>query len=325
MDKTKSDVGPSKWTGISLASVLQLIIPAVLCSLIVYTVGTGEILDRIREVAPAWVAAALLVAQVQIALSALRWQLTARRIGVAFSFRRALSEYYLSGVINMTLPGGVLGDGVRAVRSQETKGLEAAAHAVVIERLAGQVALVAVLSVGLLLSGRSTLQVIGGLLLGLIVVSIFILPRLTQDVLRRLAPSFIKRFIVSVKRAWCGRRNAATQVFLSFLIVVANLASFALVAAATGVHLGMPEVLYTVPLILLAMLLPFSVAGWGYREGAAAAVFPLVGATAAEGVGASIVFGAVILLANLPGLLVFKNRQGRGGKLSSTDLSGGQS
>lgn len=324
MIKIQSDAGPSKRIGITLAHVLHVIIPVGLLSLVAYTVGTDEILDRMRAVAPAWVAVAFLVAQAQIALSALRWQLTARRIGVAFSFWRALAEYYLSGVINMTVPGGVLGDGVRAVRSRETNGLEAAAHAVVIERLAGQVALVGVLAVGLLLSGRSTLQVIGGLLLVIPVASVFIIPRLTGGVLRRLAPSFIERFIVSVKRAWCGHRDASIQVLLSFLIVVANLASFAFVAAATGVHLGVLDVLYTVPLILLAMLLPFSVAGWGYREGAAAAVFPLVGATAAEGVGASIVFGAVILMANLPGLFVFKSRQFGEEKLSSNELSGGQ-
>jgi len=55
--------------------------------------------------------------------------------------------------------------------------------------------------------------------------------------------------------------------------------------------------------------IPFSVAGWGYREGAAAVVFPLIGHSAALGVSASVVFGVVVLIANLPGTLVLLTRQ----------------
>jgi uncharacterized membrane protein len=58
------------------------------------------------------------------------------------------------------------------------------------------------------------------------------------------------------------------------------------------------------------MLVPLSVAGWGYREGAAAAVFPLIGASAAAGVSASVVFGAVMLGASLPGLAGLLVRKG---------------
>ncbi|NBB99079.1 MAG: UPF0104 family protein [Alphaproteobacteria bacterium] len=296
-----------------------VIVPLGLLALILYAVGTDDILDRIRSVAPVWVVAAFLAAQAQIVLSALRWQVTARHLGITFSFSRALAEYYLSGAVNMTLPGGVLGDGLRAVRSRQTMGLEPAAHAVVIERLAGQVALVAVLALGLLLSGRPGLQAAGGLLLGLMIVALFVLPRSRRGISWPAFPGGIGRFIVSVKIAWGGRRNAVLQVVLGVLIVTANLASFAFVAAATGLYLNVLQVLFAVPLVLLAMLLPFSVAGWGYREGAAAAVFPMIGATAAEGVGASILFGAVILVANVPGLFVFKSRQRRDRRAAEPD------
>jgi hypothetical protein len=88
------------------------------------------------------------------------------------------------------------------------------------------------------------------------------------------------------------------------MIVAANLAGFAFAAQAVGGQIGLPQVLYAVPMILAAMLVPLSVAGWGYREGAAAAVFPLIGASAATGVSASVVFGCVILVAGLPGIAV---------------------
>lgn len=292
-----------------LKRAAHLIVPIGLLVVIFYTVGSDEVLSRIGAITPGWIVAAFVAAQVQIVVSALRWQLTAQRIGVPMPLRRALAEYYLSGAINMTLPGGVIGDGVRAFRSREGNGLEAAAYAVVIERLAGQVALAAVLAIGLLWSGQSVLQAVGGGLLALFAVGVILGPRLLRIVPSRYVPDALRRFSTSLRLSWVGRRIGAIQILLSFMIVAANLACFAFVAAATGSRLGVVEVLYAVPLILMAMLIPFSVAGWGYREGAAAAIFTMIGLGAPAGVSASVVFGAVILVANMPGLFVFIMRR----------------
>lgn len=59
-------------------------------------------------------------------------------------------------------------------------------------------------------------------------------------------------------------------------------------------------ILVIVPLVLTAMIIPVGVAGWGWREGAAAALFPLAGASSAAGVAAGIVFGIAIMIAVLP-------------------------
>ncbi len=94
------------------------------------------------------------------------------------------------------------------------------------------------------------------------------------------------------------------QVPLAFVIVGLNLTSFSLCALATGTALSLESIVVLVPLILCAMLIPATVAGWGFREGAAAALFPLAGATATAGFAASLAFGLVILAASLPGLFV---------------------
>lgn len=307
---------PSGWGRAVLNRALHLIVPICLLFLIFSSVSSAEVLSRIAAIAPGWLVAALLAAQVQIVLSALRWQLTARSIGMPLPFGRALAEYYLSGAINMTVPGGVLGDGVRAIRSREINGFEAAAHAVLIERLAGQLALAVVLAAGLLLSGISTLQQVGVFAVALVTVGAILGPRLGRVLPMQDVPDVVGRFLSSIRQSWFGPRIGMTQMLLSLLIVAANLASFSFAAAATGSILGLVEVLYTVPLILFAMLIPFSIAGWGYREGAAAAIFPLIGATAAAGVSASVIFGAVILVANLPGLFVLMRRKKGTGRSS---------
>ena len=125
-----------------------------------------------------------------------------------------------------------------------------------------------------------------------------------------MLPPVVRRFLAAVRQSWFDRRAAPLQVALSLLIVALNLAAFVLAARATGVALDPADALLAVPLVLAAMLVPLSVAGWGYREGAAAAVFPLIGASAAAGVSASVVFGAVVLVASLPGLAVLLVRKG---------------
>ena len=72
-------------------------------------------------------------------------------------------------------------------------------------------------------------------------------------------------------------------------------------AAAVGLSLSFAAVVTLVPLILLAMLIPITISGWGLREGAAAALLPLAGATVSESLAASVVFGLVGLIAVLPG------------------------
>ena len=61
-------------------------------------------------------------------------------------------------------------------------------------------------------------------------------------------------------------------------------------------------------LLLLAMVVPITVSGWGVREGAAALLWPAVGLPAEQGVAISIGYGALIFLASWPGALVLLKR-----------------
>ena len=92
------------------------------------------------------------------------------------------------------------------------------------------------------------------------------------------------------------------------VILACNLGAFTLCAAATGTVLPPLAVISVVPLVLTAMVLPVSVGGWGVREGAAAALWPVLGASAEAGVAASVAFGLVILAASLPGAVALMER-----------------
>ena len=66
------------------------------------------------------------------------------------------------------------------------------------------------------------------------------------------------------------------------------------------------------PLILLTMLIPVTISGWGLREAAAAALLPLAGFVASEGLATSVAFGLVLLATSLPGIFFATRSPGTG-------------
>jgi uncharacterized membrane protein YbhN (UPF0104 family) len=257
---------------------------------------------------PFWLAAAAAVLTAQTVLQAFRWRLTAARLGIALGRRAALREYYLSQIVNQALPGGVIGDAGRAVRSRGAAGLMASAQAVVFERLAGQIALFVVMAAGF----GTTLLVPGGVewplwaraLVGGLVVTGLLVPVLLWALVRAGRVPKLKRQGADLTHALFAPDVRLRQGAFSLLAVLCNLAGFGFCAWAVGVPLTLPAIGSVVPLILLAMVIPLTISGWGLREGAAAALFPLTGASASDGLAASIAFGLVYLATVLPGLIL---------------------
>lgn len=249
---------------------------------------------RLRAADPGWLALSLAAVLAQTVLSALRWRGVAAAMGLGLTRRRAVTEYFVAQVINQTLPGGVPGDAARALRTRGAGGLRTAAEAVVVERLAGQGALFAVMVPAIVLSlafGRIDWP---GWTAWAIAVAVVVAGLL---VLTRPLPAWAAPLrVLGAPRVW------PVQLTLGLAIVALNLAGFVCAAWATGTALSAEAIVTLIPLILTAMLVPLSIGGWGWREGASAALFPLAGATPAAGLAASAAFGAVILLAALPGV-----------------------
>jgi uncharacterized membrane protein YbhN (UPF0104 family) len=268
-----------------------------------------EALRLLANADPWWFAGAIAALTVQTILSALRWRLTASRLGITVDVRKAVREYYLSQVINQSLPGGMVGDAARAVRSRAQAGLARAGQAVVLERLMGQIVMF------LFLAGAfaATWLAPGGLVwptavalpLALALAAGFAMPPLLWSATRM--PGLLGRWASLlheiIHAGLMQRGTLGRQVLLSLGTASCNLAAFAFCARAVGVSLPLGTLLAIVPLVLFTMLIPLSMSGWGLREGAAAALFPLAGATAAEGFATSVAFGLAFILAVLPGLV----------------------
>lgn len=270
-------------------NLIRLLVSLGLLALVIWFVAPEEIWHALRELQPIWLCIASLFLAAQIGLSALRWQVTAQALGHPLPQSWALREYGLSVAVNTFLPGGVMGDLARITRARHL-GWQVATASVVIERLAGQVAL-GVLAVGAVAfwlgGGQGIGLVIGGMIALLVMLRFLPAPR------------------AYLARAWLAPRLWRWQAVLTLLILSVNLAGYWAAARAIGLVLPPQAALTLIPLTLLAMLIPVTINGWGLREGVAAALWPLWGVATGQAVGASLAFGLACMIAGLAGLLIW--------------------
>jgi glycosyltransferase 2 family protein len=275
---------------------LRLAIPVLLLAVLWHLADGEEAVARLRQADPLWLLTALAALHAQTVLSALRWRLISGALGQPMTPGHAVREYYLAQVVNQTLPGGVMGDGASAMRAAPSGALSVAVAAVVLERALGQVALLLVLVAGFASSltfGRIQWPAGTLTLLLLVVAGVAIAARMLGTRFAGLR--------WTIARAFAPPGQKLRLMLFSLVVVALNLASFTATAYATGTSLTPEAITTLIPLILTAMLIPLSIGGWGWREGAAAALFPLAGATPEAGLVASATYGVLILTAALPG------------------------
>ena len=311
----------------ALILIAQTLVTLGLLALLWQVADGADALAVLLTVNPWWLVAALAALTLHTVLASERWRLTASALGLSFGRWHALREYYLAQLVNSTVPGGVVGDAGRAVRSREQAGLTVAAQAVVVERFAGQVAVLATMIIAVTV----TTLVPGGLewpewMLGLAAaITLASLALVGLLLAARFLPGRVGPRVAELSRtaaiALAGRRMVLPQLALSAGTTACILAAFWFCALSVGLSLPFAAIVTLVPLILLTMLVPITISGWGLREGAAAALLPLAGATASASLAASVVFGLVALMAVLPGLLGVW-RQPRPREIATTNTAG---
>lgn len=276
--------------------VFSILASAAVLGLVLWGADTQAVMAQLRGVSVAWLAAAVAALTAVTVLMAKRWQILARSFEVEIAYPRALGEYYLSQLVNLVLPGGVAGDVTRAVRQRHGATLARAAQSVVADRILGQGAMFSVLGIGMIVA----LLWPGGIdwppaawaavfaALGAIG-ALWVLTRFNTATGRFL-------------REVAGLFGQVRLGLLSAMIVGLLVFSFYACARATGTHVPPAGWLTLIPLVLSAMLVPLSVGGWGWREGAAAALSPLIGAAPSAGIATGIAYGAAMMIAALPGL-----------------------
>lgn len=284
----------------------RLLGAAVTFAVLVWRLGADPFRDGFSAVGGRALAAAAGLAVLTTVCCAWRWKIVARGLGADLSLPAAVAAYYRSLFLNVTLPGGVLGDIHRGVsHGRDVRDVGRGLRAVVWERSAGQ-AVQVVLTVVVLLALPSPVHSSMPLIAIAIVVA-----ALGAVLVARVRPGGGRSWWARVRRAAAGdirngllaRRAWLGITLASAMVVVGHAVTFLIAARAAGVTASPSRMLPLALLVMLAMVVP-SVGGWGPREGATAWVFGAAGLGADRGVATAVVYGVMVLVASLPGAAV---------------------
>jgi uncharacterized membrane protein YbhN (UPF0104 family) len=285
---------------------IRLAVAAGTLAVLVWQVGTDPFVDGLRTVDAGALAAASGLAVLTTVCCAWRWRTVSRGLGIELPLRAAVPAYYRSLFLNVTLPGGVVGDVHRGMsQGRHTSDLGRGLRAVAWERSAGQ-AVQVVLTIAVLLVAPSPVH--GAMPL----VALALLAAAAGVIgAARLRPAAGRSRWTRLRRAAArelrdgllARRAWPAIALASALVVAGHAITFLIAARAAGVDAPPSRMLPLALLVLLAGALP-NIGGWGPREGVTAWAFAAAGLGASSGVATAVVYGVLVFVAALPGAAV---------------------
>lgn len=241
-------------------------------------------------------------------LSAHKWQLLARPLGINRSLRTFITYYFAGMYLNLFAPSTIAGDLGRGLLLAERKeNIGRALQSVLADRSSGGVMLIWVNAGGFLLFGPTVLPPV--LCYWIIAVALltgvgwWLLPRLVargeqpQDRLRRVIMQVVLPYRTQTllfARA-CG---------LALLFHLSQLSLLMLLAYALGFVVPFWYVVLFGPLITLLSFLPFSFSGIGVRESGYVVCLALIGIGRDEALALGLLWSALVLGAGVVGGVV---------------------
>lgn len=301
----------------SIWAWLRILGGAAILVVLLWRLGTGAFLDGLRVIDAPALALAFGIGVATTVLSAWRWCLVARGLGLRLSLRGAVADYYKALFLNAALPGGVLGDVDRAVRHGRDEGdVARGVRAVVLERTAGQIVVLGVGVTVLLTVPSPVLTQIErhGATAAVVAASAALAGVLLLVACRRLRQggsrlaAAVRTGAAEIRTGLLARRNWPGITLASTLVLAGHLATFLVAARTAGSTASLVTLAPLMLLALLSMAVPMNIGGWGPREAVTAWAFGAAGLSAAQGLTVAVVYGVFAFVAALPGAFVLVAR-----------------
>ncbi|MET0415090.1 MAG: lysylphosphatidylglycerol synthase transmembrane domain-containing protein [Actinoplanes sp.] len=297
----------------SIWAWLRVLGGVAILALLLWRLGTGAFLDGLRVINGPALLTAFGIGVATTVVSAWRWCLVARGLGLRLSLGGAIAEYYKALFLNAALPGGVLGDVNRAVEHGRDEGdMARSVRAVVLERTAGQIVLLGVGVTVLLTVPSPVLDQLQrhGAVVAVVAVSVALAGVLVLLACRRLrqggsrVAAAVRTGLAEIRTGLLSRRNWPGITLASTVVLAGHLATFVVAARAAGSGASLLKLAPLMLLALLAMSLPLNIGGWGPREAVTAWAFGAAGLSATQGLTTAVVYGVFAFVAALPGAVV---------------------
>ncbi len=279
----------------------KLAISVALLYVAVHFVNFSVLRERLYRLDYTWIAAALTVLGLQLALVSLRWRRIAEFGGGNLNAGRAVLYTLIGSFFSQVLPSTVGGDAARIwLMARDAGAWKNAVFSVLIDRIVGLIWLAVLVLICLPWSlvfianpiGRTALILIGvaGAVapMGLLVLSL-----LSGTSFARLKA--IRHLADIAKTAWqvlTSPRTGPAVAVISIAVHLMTVVVLWLCARAIGSSFTFVNSLLLIPPVILISAIPVSIAGWGVRESAMIAAFTYAGLPESDGLLVSILFGA---------------------------------
>lgn len=255
-------------------------------------------------------------------ISTLRWQRLLMAEGIRLPLWRLTLVYLEGAFFNLFLPTLIGGDVVRGYAIYKiTRGHDASLASILVDRLSGFAAMIAIALVALLAAYREIQDPqVAAMIVAVAAAFTLAMVMLLNDRMKEGASGVLRivgltRFqakvqgLVDAVRRYRGHHRAVGQaVLLSGLLQTLIIVTYYLIG--TGLNLEIPIAYFFlyVPLITVVAMLPVSVAGLGIREGGAVYFFAKVGVDAATALSMSLAwFSLTLIVSSLGGLAFLVN------------------
>lgn len=297
-----------------LKIALKIVISAALIGWLLYSIDGEALAEGISQASLLSMSAVFVVLLALSAVQAWRWVIVAKAMAVDLPFATAWSIVLIGLFFNQTLPSSIGGDAARVWRLRRAGvrvGLSI--RTVVLDRLVALLALLVIVGAGLAALmgwiGEQPLRWAVPILLcggfsafaGLLLIE--------TPLLQRLLGRFRIEPVVALSRAaqavFLRPGCIVPALCLSLCIHGVVCTSVFFIGRDIGLTVTIWEMLVLFPPVLLLSMVPFSVAGWGVREGAMVTAMGLIGVSPAAAFTVSVLYGIVMVAVGLAGGVVW--------------------
>lgn len=244
--------------------------------------------------------------------SFIRCVYVARALGGPLDWRTSARAHFIGLWFNQVLPTSLGGDVVKIAILKSSIGLGLAARVAIIDRISGFMMLMFVLLIQLpfyAMYFEGVNWVVGiGIISSVSILSVLLISHLANVFRTRFNLPFGVRHLAQVMAdIWTFRKGRILwqQFWTSLIVHVNGIVTFGLIGLSLGLDVDLIGFFLVVPVVFLVALIPLSFAGWGVREAGAIWLFEAIAIPKESALAMSISFGLLLLLAGLPGLLVW--------------------
>lgn len=247
-----------------------------------------------------------------------RWQAILRALGTRMGYLSLWATVLIGFFFSQLLPTSIGGDVARVWKLRQAgTSVARAFNSVLLDRLTALIAAALITALGFsMLTGmfpavaaRSIVAfALGGIIIGFLVLLALRAPATAgplQTLLGKRLGGWLAGVLVDTSAVLLDPRTLSVTTALSCLIHVAVSTVVWMIARDIGADLSLLTCIVLVPLVILASMLPVSIAGWGVREGAMIVALGSVGVERATALTTSVAFGLALAVTGIPGGLIW--------------------